>query len=117
MSTNTSYVSIDQIRRAQRQTQQSRKGGGLRNSHGRQRRITAARPFSATGDRRIRLTDVLDASPTLFDPNRISVVEKYVTTLDALPEKFCAANYVFLSKNNLSTLAGCEPYRPAEASH
>ena len=110
MAANISYVSIDQIRRQQKQD-----AGGprtLKNSH-RRRKSTAARPFSATNDARTKLTDVLDASPTLFDVNRISVVEKYVTALDRLPEKYVGAAYVFLSKNNLTSLAGVEQFADA----
>ena len=46
------------------------------------------------------------SSPTLFDVNRISVVEKYVTVLDRIPDRYTGAAYVFLSKNNLTSLQG-----------
>jgi hypothetical protein len=50
----------------------------------------------------------MGSSPTLFDVNRISVVEKYVTVLDRIPDRYTGAAYVFLSKNNLTSLQGAQ---------
>ena len=58
----------------------------------------------------MRMSSVLRAHPQLFASNRIAVVEKYVTALDALPPRYQAAETVFLSKNSLRSLRGVEQF-------
>jgi Leucine-rich repeat (LRR) protein len=47
----------------------------------------------------------------ILEPHKISVVEKYVTIIDALPEKYLGAETVFLSNNCISMLDGLKQFR------
>jgi hypothetical protein len=54
----------------------------------------------------VELAEVLSQSPHLFDPNRLSVVGRSVGSLGRVPDRYTGATSIFLSKNNLSNIAG-----------
>lgn len=49
---------------------------------------------------------MLSRAPQLFDRDKISAVEKFVTHVDELPARYQAAQIVFLSKNSLTGTSG-----------
>jgi hypothetical protein len=57
-------------------------------------------------DNRVRLSQVLLCTPGAFEPNKISVVERYVTDVDVVPDRFLDVEVLFLSHNSISTFAG-----------
>jgi len=44
--------------------------------------------------------------PSSVEANKFSIVEKYVTEVDGLPDRFLDVKILFLSHNSVSTLAG-----------
>lgn len=63
------------------------------------------------------LSKILRQSPSCVEPNKISVVEKYVTEVDPLPDRFLEVEILFLSHNSISTLAGFKQVRQLLFSH
>ncbi len=47
----------------------------------------------------------------ILEPNKISVVEKFITVIDTVPEKYLGAETVFLSNNCITSLAGLRQFR------
>lgn len=66
----------------------------------------------AKGERKtVRLSAVLRQAPSSVEPNKISVVEKFVTDVDELPDRFRDAEVLFLSHNSISTFTGFCQFR------
>ena len=64
------------------------------------------------GERKtVRLSQILKQVPSSVEANKISVVEKYVTEVDELPDRFLDVEILFLSHNSISTLAGFLKFR------
>ncbi|KAG1666911.1 hypothetical protein FOA52_005971 [Chlamydomonas sp. UWO 241] len=63
----------------------------------------------------VTLTSVLKAAPQLFGRDKVSVVERFVTVLDVLPQRYQQAQVVYLSKNSLRSLAGIGQFRAARS--
>jgi len=65
-----------------------------------------------TGERKtLRLSQILRQVPSSVEANKISVVEKYVTDVDELPDRFLDVEILFLSHNSISTLTGFLQFR------
>ena len=58
----------------------------------------------------VDLAEVLSQSPHQFDPNRLSVVGRSVSSLGCVPSRYTGATSVYLSKNNLCRIAGIEQF-------
>jgi hypothetical protein len=58
----------------------------------------------------VALSSILQEAPGQFNGSRLSAVEKFVTTIDKLPEPYPAAETVYLSRNCLTTLSGIEQF-------
>ena len=64
------------------------------------------------GERKVvHLSAILRQVPSSVEANKISVVEKYVTEVDELPDRFLDVEILFLSHNSISTLAGFQQFR------
>ena len=64
------------------------------------------------GERKVvHLSAILRQVPSSVEANKISVVEKYVTEVDELPDRFLDVEILFLSHNSISTLAGFLQFR------
>ncbi|GAX74176.1 hypothetical protein CEUSTIGMA_g1625.t1 [Chlamydomonas eustigma] len=70
---------------------------------------TANRPSS--GPLMVKLSDVLKRYPQLFDRNKISAVERFISQVDILPSRYHDAEVVYLSKNSLTDLEGLKQFR------
>ena len=73
----------------------------------------AARASKRGGGQRktVRLSQILRQVPSSVEANKISVVEKYVTEVDELPDRFLDVEVLFLSHNSICTLAGFLQFR------
>ena len=60
---------------------------------------------------RILLSKVLRDTPNAAEPNKISVVERFITEVDSVPDKFRDVEVLFLSHNCISTFAGFSQFR------
>lgn len=74
---------------------------------------TAARAKKrGAGQRKtVRLSQVLRQVPSSVEASKISVVEKFVTEVDELPDRFLDVEILFLSHNSISTMAGFLQFR------
>ncbi|KAJ1479826.1 hypothetical protein T484DRAFT_1812802 [Baffinella frigidus] len=91
-----SYLSLGASKKAPPSPSSSRRPGG---------RVKAGK------EKEINLSAMLRQCPSAVEPNKISVVEKYITQIDAVPDRFLDAEILFLSHNSLSTLAGFRQFR------
>lgn len=66
---------------------------------------------SLSGGKKLKLSAILRQQPSLFEGNRISVVEKYITHVDPLPDRFLDIEVLFLSHNSIASLAGFKQFR------
>lgn len=60
---------------------------------------------------RVPLSSLLKTCPQHFDESKISAVEKFITDIDTLPERYQSARTLYLSKNSLRRLDGIEQFR------
>ena len=56
------------------------------------------------------LSQVLSHDAHCRDPARVSVVERCLTSIGKVPDRFAAATSVYLSKNSLTTLGGIQQF-------
>ena len=66
---------------------------------------------AATAPRKpMSLSQVLSHDAHCRDPARVSVVERCLTSIGKVPDRFAAATSVYLSKNSLTTLGGIQQF-------
>lgn len=66
---------------------------------------------AATAPRKpVSLSEILAQNAHCQDPGRISVVQRCLTSIGKVPDRFAAATSVFLSKNSLTTLRGLDQF-------
>eukprot|EP00891_Asterochloris_glomerata_P002602 jgi/Astpho2/2602/Aster-x0109 len=58
----------------------------------------------------LTLSTVLSQNPQLFDDKKIGVVEKFITEVDLLPQRYHHVRVLYLSKNSLRTLHGLQQF-------
>ena len=54
----------------------------------------------------LKLSQVLRQVPSSVEPNKISVVEKNITEVDPIPDKFLDVDILYLSNNSINSLTG-----------
>lgn len=66
------------------------------------RRLLRPRPNTE----RVKFSQVLRQTPSAAEPNKISIVERYITEVDAVPDRFHDVEVLFLSQNSITAFSG-----------
>ncbi len=61
--------------------------------------------------RPVPLSAILKQIPQNFERQKVSAVERFVTFIDLLPDRYHEAQAVYLSKNSLSSIDGIQQFR------
>lgn len=68
--------------------------------------VGSKRRYRPAVEERVLFSQVLKQTPSATEPNKISVVERFVTEIDAVPERFRDVEVLFLSHNSISSFSG-----------